>query len=815
MKIVPTDLRRVARSLYRESRLVLAVLLTFALGIGVTTSVLSVVHAILFRPLPYPQPHRIVRVFEEYRGTPVPLTRAVISNATYCAWLDRGPRALDALAVYSQSEEVVRFAEGPERVRVATVTSQLLPILGGRPAVGRLLSHSESSTVVLSDATWRTRFRADVRVIGAPLEIGGRTHTVVGVLQPGFTFPDSETGLWVALDVPRPLRNGQHPDVRVYSGLGRLRAGHSVADAASEGTVVARDAAPSSLAARVLFGPAGAPRVGVRTLAEEMTGAVRPALIALTGSVLLILLAACATVANLLLSRSLGRRRELAIRASLGATRSQIGRLLLGEAAALASIGGLLGLGLAWTLVRLVPAVVPADFPRLHEVKMDATALVIATAVSCASALIAGFAPSVWGGQPAPWEALKSGRGAPAASGRLATGARLRDVLVATQAAVAVVLVVLASLLARSFVNLLRVDAGYTAAGVLIAGLDVPSEAVPQYRYHQAVQLVLERLRATPGVVAAGAGTGIPLGGGFILAGFPVVTIPIRPHSPAMTAAARTFVVSAGYAEALGLRLRRGRAFSSSNHGNAVQELIVNEEFARLYLKEDPVGVRIRWGDPPMPSVAEVVGVVGNILEDGNDRLPQPAVFQRMSPWHDLWSPLQLVVRTAGTPAAFAPQLRAIVRELAPEVAVETSLLSQRVSASVSHPRFRTIVLVMFAALALALTVVGVYGVQSVSVARRSPEWALRAAMGATPKDLAGVVLREGLAVALAGVGLGLVATAGLVRLAEGLLFGISRFDVLTFLGAPTLVILIAVAGCLLPAARAAAADPAAVLRQE
>jgi predicted permease len=797
----------------RHGRFVTAALLTLAVGIGATTTVFSVVYGVLLRPLPYPQPHRIVRLSEEHPGAVSPLHRALLSNITYHAWVERGVRALDGIAVYIGQEHTVGFPGAPERVQCAATSPELFSVLRAVPGVGRFFHPREARAVVLSDGLWRERFRADAGVVGDSLDIDGEPHTVVGVTRPGFHFPDPRTRLWVPLVVPRPLDNPRNPHVIVFFALGRLRAEFTAAEAGVEGTVAAQSSGLSSVGTRVLFGAGGPPVVRARTLVDEMTAPVRPALLVLMASVTLVLLVACVNVANLFLSRSVDRRRELAICAALGATRARLARQLLTESVALSALGGALAVVLAWILLRLIPILVPPDFPRLHDVQMNKIVLVLAAALALFAAVTAGIAPALRGARFAPSEFLQGGNGVPAGGGRAAPAARLRDALVVTEAAFAVVLLVGAALLARSFVRLTRVDPGYSAANVLTASIYLPGGDAASNRRKEVLRSLLERLRTTTGVTAAGGGTMMPLDSNTVLAGFPVTPLPERTDKPSVTAAALTYTITPGYAEALGLRLRSGRLFTDRDATRSVEKLIVNEEFARMYLPGHPVGVRLRWGEPPMPETAEIVGIVANVLKDGNERLPQPEVYKLLGTRHLFWGPIQVVVRTASDPLSFAPPLRGLIRELAPDAAVEVLPLAQRVAASVGHPRFRTVALSMFAALALVLTTVGLYGLLSYSVSQRRREWGVRVALGATRADLIRLVLREGFMVAGLGLVVGLGVAAGLARFMESLLFGITPLDPVPFVAAPAILVPVALAACLVPALRAAAIDPAEVLR--
>ena len=822
METLIQDVRYALSTLRRNPGFAAAGLLTLALGIGATTAVFSVVYGVLLRPLPYPDSDRIVRLSEEHPGAVSPLPEPMLSNLTYYAWAH--PRTIEQLAAYRSAAFTVSLRDGGARLAGARVTPSLFTLLGQSPALGRFFLSGENregtdKIVVLSDRVWHERFNADPSVIGRVVPIDGEPHEIVGVTRPGFYFPDRDTLLWAPMDVPPPSPDavaGKQGRLSVLLAIARLKPGVSTAQAEAEGTAAARTTI-RPMAATLLFGAGGPPVVHVRGLVEEMTAHIRPALLVLAAAVVCVLLIACANVANLFLSRGVARQRELTVRAAIGASRARLTRQLLTESLVLSATGGSLGLALAWALVRLVPALALTDFPRLDDVVIDARVVGFTAAAAIATALISGIAPAVRGARVDLAESLHGGDGATAGGFRGRRAQRLRDGLLIAESAFAVLLLVSATLLGRSFVELTHVDAGYTPQHVLAAEIYVPGGDAPDKAeaMRALVNGILDRTRATAGVVAAGASNMMPLDQSTQIAGFPAPWN--APGTEQRIARSFQYMVTPGYAEALSLRLKRGRLFSAGDMSSGVTSWLVNEEFARSYLPPDPIGYRwtTRGDDPASAQVNEIIGVVGNTLKNGNDTAVQAEHYQLPSQVLRFDDRFEIAARTTGDAAALAPAIRNIVRELAPAAALETATMSQRVAASVDQPRFAMTVLATFALLALALASVGLYGVLSYGVSQRRRELGLRAALGASRQAIVRQVIREGLTVTVVGLLVGLAGAAAVTRLMGSVLFGVAPLDPLSFALAPLLLVPVAVLACAMPALRAARTDPAQVLRYE
>jgi len=511
----------------------------------------------------------------------------------------------------------------------------------------------------------------------------------------------------------------------------------------------------------------------------------------------------------LALSHGLRRQRELAVRAVLGASRGRLARQLLTESLLVALLGGALGLLLAWGITRALPALAPNGFPRIDDVRIDGRVLAFALVVSVLSGILAGVLPALRGARTGLSPALHDG-------GLRATGGHaggLGHSLLVGEAALAVVLLVGAGLLVRSFARLIQVDAGYDPAHVLMAQICFPEGSTQEGR-RQAIDALLDRLRGTPGVAVAATGNMPPFASMTALATAP---LPWR-GADSQPVMARVLIhgVTAGYPEALGLRLREGRVLTPKGSGRSPRAMLVNEEFVRAYVRDgrSVVGRQLEGFLSEEKTMTEIVGVVGNVLKDGLDARPQPEVY--VADVSEVPTEVSLVVRTNGEPLTIAPLLPRLVREIDPRVATDgIATLAERVSASVAEPRFAAIVLVAFAALALGLAATGLYGVLSYSVSHRRREIGIRGALGARRSDLLSLVLRQGLTLTLGGLALGLLAAALVTRLLAGLLFGVTPLDPAAFAAAPALLLPIAALACLIPARRAASVDPAEALRSE
>jgi predicted permease len=805
------DAKQAFKSLSRRPGLAATGIGTLALGIGAASALFSIVYGVLVRPLPYPEPDRLVRVSEVHPGGNAPISAALLSTLTYAAW-SGSSKTLEGLAEHSSDSYTLTLGGESSRVPGASVSPSLFPLLRVSPALGRFFEPDDAkpgaaAVVVISSSFWRDRFGSDPGAVGKSLLLDGTPSTIVGVAPAEFAFPDREAFLYTPFV---PADDG----FDVVSVIARLAPGASLAQAAAEGTAAARRQT-RGLLADLVFGKGGPVEVRVAGVADEMTSRVRPALLVLAVGVGTLLLAACANVANLLLSHGVARQRELAVRAALGAGPGRLVRLLLTESLLVASAGGALGLLLGWSFIRVLPALAPASFPRLDAVELDARVVGFGLLASLVCGLVAGAVPAMRGGRMALRAPTKDGDlGATSRRGGL-----LSNGLLAAEAALAVVLLVFGGLLARSFLSLMSVDGGYEPKNVLTARLYLPP-GLPEGRVTTFVDAVVERLRALPGVLAAGAGNMTPLDRMTAICGGPSVPSGSESAAP-VTIRALCYSITPGYAESLGLRLREGRFLADGDRGRDPRPVVVNDDFVHSFLASDRPVLGRRLQGLLGNGGTEVVGVVGNVLKDGLDRHSQPEVYglagaSYQGEYHAFASEFTVVVRTSGNPRALAGSLRGLVHEIDPNVAIDrVGALSERVSASLGEPRFSTGAMLAFAGLALALAMSGLFAVLSHDVARRRREMGVRAALGAQRSDLVRLVLRHGLSVTVAGLGAGLLVAAGLTRLMRSVLFGVGPLDGLSFAGVPLLLLPIATAACLLPAYRASKADPSESLRCE
>jgi predicted permease len=825
------DVRYASRTLWRNPGFTAAALVTLALGIGAATIVFSVVHGVLLRPLPYPAAERLVRVWEEHPGgAGAILGHRWISNRTYYAWTGHA-RTIDVLGGYYDIERTIRVHDDDVRLSGASVTPSLLAAVGATPLLGRILTADDAEqraepVVVVSEYFWRHLLSGSADAAGRRVSIDGRPHTIVGVTRAEFAFPDRRARFWTPYAVPRV---SDDPALRLrtsgVSAVARLAPGVTAAQVEAEGTAMARSV-PVTEATQSLFGKGGPPIVRTMPLVTDMTAAVKPALLVLMAAVACLLLIACVNVGNLCLSRGVARQREMAVRAAIGAGRGRLVRQLLTESIIVSACGGALGVAAAWLTIRVLPVLAPASYPRVDDVRLDARVLAFAALAAFVTLLVSGVMPAWRGSRFSLAESLHGGDGAVAGGFRGARARRLRDALLVAEAAFAVMLLVGASLLARSFVRLMQVEPGYVTGGVLTARVLMP-QGTPAESTMAFMNTVLARARTIPGVVAAGAGNMMPMIGVTAVTTF---ALPADDPSAGGPVMARTAIysITPGYAEALGLRLRQGRLLDERDaHVAAPRALVVNDEFVRRYLmgtktgtQQSPIGYRFSAGlmlDEP-PILTEIVGVVGNVLKDGQDQEPQPEVyFSQASRGRRIERAINLVVRTsndASLSTVVMPAVRQILRETDRGASIERiAPLADQVSASVARPRFAAVVLGTFAVVALILASVGLYGVLSYSVSQRRREFGVRAALGASRPRLVMLVLREGLTLTAIGITLGLAGAAALTRLMQSALFGVTPLDPASFALAASLLFAVALAACLIPSVRAASVDPAESFR--
>ena len=846
MDALARDIRHAARVLARHRTFTLTALAILALGIGANTAMFSVVYGLLIRPLPYPDADEIVRV--GYGRSAQPESIGWLTNRSLPR-LQEEAASLEQVAGYGPRALGWRGPDGPISLRGAMVSPSLFPLLRATPRLGRLFTDADARrgahrVVLLSFRAWTTRFAADPDIAGAPIELDGQPYTVVGVLAEGFAFPGPEDELWtpMVMQPSAPVENGEGRTLAVsfaFSALGRLRPGVSPAQAAAEVDAILRQpdigGAPPGAGRAANAAPAFVGRVV--PLQEEMVRDHRPALLVLTAAAGLVLLIACVNVAGLLLARGIARRRELAVRGALGAARGRIVRQLLTESVVLSAGGGTLGLLAAAAVLRAVPALAPADLPRLDEIGVDAAVLGFTALLAVAVGLLVGAVPALqWSRLPLV-RILNEGSARSAGGFRLLRANRARAGLAAAQVALALVLLVGAGLLLRSFVELVAVDPGYDPANVLTARVANPDlgslffagpvtaellaeRTAASRRFYDALHDRLTRMERRPGVEAVGLSADLPFGGG----GRDVVRVQVggrpAPADPAELPQARVQTVTPGYFDAMRLRLRSGRFLGRLDAAGAPRAVVVNETLVRDAFDGEPaVGGRLHFGRDDEPWT--VVGVVADVeyqdlaATESSGEIYVSVDQSDSSTAFGLPDPF-VSVRAVGDPVASLPFLREAVADVHPRAPVDDVMtMDARLSAAVAQPRVYSLFVGFFAALAVLLAAAGLYGLLSYTVSQRRREIGVRMALGAQRGDVVGLVVRQGAVLVAGGVIVGLIAAAASTRILESLLFGVTASDALTFAAAAVVLLAAALLACYLPARGATRINPMDALRAE
>ncbi len=799
------DVRYGLRTLARQPGFAATAVLTLALGIGATTAIFSVVNAVVLRPLPFVAPDRIVAVTNLYARTG--LAGTTVSGPDVLDWRDQS-RSFAALAHYRAFETTVTVANVSDYAMVVRVGPGYFDVFGAQARLGRLLTAEESTAggppaVVLSDAYWRRQFAADPSVVGATLTLDQRVMTIVGVAAPDFRFPAradvyaGESGRLATAS--RSAHN--------YRAVGRLADGVTLAQAAGEMTAIAARLSAAHPQSN------GDKNVRLTPLQEAVVGETRQTLFVLLGAVAFVLLIACANVANLLLARASARGREIVVRAAVGAGRARLVRQLLTESVVLALVAGAAGALLArWGVATLV-ALAPQDLPRLDEVTVDGSALAFALGVSLLASLVFGLAPAWHVSRVDLADGLRQGGKGSALGVR---GGLARKAFVVAEIGLAVALVMGAGLLGRSLVALAGVDMGFASERLAVLRTSVPVAGPQEYPRATAVYRgLLDEARALPGLGAIGAVTSLPSrpasNGGYWIEGGP------GPEVLGMASPQALFtVVTPGYFDALGVAVVRGRDVNDGDRLEAPMVAVVNEQLVKDAFPDlDPIGRTIRAGLDSLTPMT-IVGIVKDVRTRGPGRPVQAEIYFPYEQHPGPATSMHLVVRAAsGDPLAAGAAVARLVRSRHADVPVRLEAMTTTLAASTATPRFRTTLLVAFAAVALVLAVAGVYGVMAYTVSQRVPEIGLRVALGATPGDVLGLVLKDGGLLVAAGLALGTALTIGGSRLLAGLLFGVSARDPWVLTGVAALVALAALGACLVPGRRALKVDPLLALRAE
>jgi predicted permease len=805
MDTLTQDLRYALRTLLKSRTFTAVALLALALGIGANTAIFTVVNAVLLRPLPYKDPDRLVLI--QTNNPPQKIKQAPTSWPDFLDWSDQNS-VFEEMAAFSRWSTIITSGNEPERLPTGFVSGNFFSTLGVNPVAGRAFSEGEDlagaePVVVLGSGLWKRRFGSDPSLVGQTVTLSGKAYTVIGIAPDLFKDLSGQVDAW--LPIIRDA-DGESRDNRELRAIGRLKPGVSREQADAEMGAIAARLQESYPKTNAGWG------ANVAALHESIVGDVRAPLWILLGAVCFVLLIACANVANLLLARAAGRRKEVAIRTALGASRPRIIRQLLTESLLLSAAGGAAGLLLAVCGARLLVAISPDDIPRLSEINLDGRVLIFACVVSLATGLVFGLAPALQASKLNLNESLKEGaRGSSEGFRRN----RVRSLLVISELALALVLLIGAGLLIKSFIRVRSVDPGFNPEGILTVELSLPYK---KYRLPQArvafFDELMARLESLPGAQSAGLTLNLPLNGGGISAWHGVVLEghPITPEEMTQT---ENRIISPSYFRTMGIPLLKGREFTAQdNRQDAPHIVTVSDTLAkRLWPDEDPIGKRIRFGHDE-PFAREVVGVVGDVKRFGLEGAEDWATYVPYA--QQPWTEMVIVARAASEPASLAGAIKAAVQAVDKDQPIHNAkTLDAIIANSTSQRRFNLLLLAVFAAVALILAAVGIYGVMSYSVTRRTHEIGIRMALGATPRDVLGMIVGQGLALASVGVGVGVAAAYGVTRVLESLLYGVSPTDPLTFAATALLLASVAVAASFIPARRATRVDPMVALRYE
>jgi putative ABC transport system permease protein len=806
------DLRYGVRMLLKNRGFTAVAALTLALGIGANTAIFSVVNAVLLRPLPYREPDRLVVVREN-----MPRMKFFAGTITAGQFVDykAGNEVFSDIAAFNSFGVNLTGVGEPQHIQAARVSANLFQLLGLVPVRGRSFLPEEDRTgsdqvVVLSYGLWQRQFGGDANVIGKTLQLDDKPFTIVGIMPQQFQFPHAGTPfaepaeLWVPLALP-PEEVSDHAGSFNYCVIARLKPDVSMQQAQANMDAVAAgfpQQHPDIYKGDLMV------TASVFPFAEEIVGKARPWLLILLGAVGVVLLMACANVANLMLARGAGRQREMAVRRALGAGTGQLIRQLLTESWLLSLLGGGAGLLSAVWLTGLIKALGPRAVPRLQAADLDLTVIAFALLASLLTGFVFGLFPAIQSSRFRLNEALKEAGGR---SGQSRATQRMRSSLVVLETASAVVLLISAALLAQSFVRVLRASPGFDPAGVLVARTMLPESRYAQPKLAKGVhQQVIERLAALPGVEAAAAASNLPLADEWKI-GFR-----IEGHDENEFNLANNTWVSSDYFRTLGIQLVKGRTFTDADREGAPAVILVNEAMAHRYWPgENPIGKRLKWGGW-QPEWLMVVGVVADVKTSALDADAKAAIYMPLMQVPRGRLNAVYVLRSAGDASQLTFAVRDAIRSVDSNLPTYDILtLNQIVSASLSQRRFLLVLVLSFAASALGLSAIALYGAVSYSVSQRTREIGVRIALGAQHRDVLKLVLGQGMRMSLMGVALGLVGALAITRIMSSLLYQVRAADPATFVCSALLLTVIALVACWLPARRATRVDPMVALRYE
>jgi putative ABC transport system permease protein len=798
------DIRFGMRVLTKRKLFAFVAIATLGLGIGVNTAIFSVVNAVLLAPLPYGNVEELVVI---WRTTLTNRNDQLPESVPNLQDLKEQSQVFEQIAAVRVQPFILTDGDQPERASGVRVSANLFSVLKVKPLIGRDFSTSEEQrgaapVVIIGHSLWQQRFGADPNLIGKPITVDGKTYTIIGVLPKGISYPTAETSLYVPLDLqPNEIRRG----LQFLRLIGRLKPGVSLSQARAELNTIGVRLAQQYPQDNTDHG------YNLASLHEQVVGPVRPALIVLLVAVGCVLLIACANVANLLLARASARRTEFAIRAALGATRLRLVRQMIIESSLLSVMGGALGLLLALVGVPALTAISANSIPRVAEIGINPRVLGFTAIISLLTGVVFGLVPALRASGKQTTEGLRAGRGGMT---RSVVHQRLLSMLVISEVAIAMILLVAAGLMIRSFLSLNSVAPGFNSQGVMTIGIGLPSAGYPDVPKQAAFyDRLLSDVRTLPGVDSAAVAFRLPLLGFSAFTSFTIQSKPV-PQENAPTIDYRA--VTQDYFKSMGIPLLEGRDFNEREMKDAPDVVIIDKLLAERFFPEGhALGQRIQiFPDPNR--WREIIGVVGDVKFTGLDADANPTIYVPLvqNPYPNVLRNVFLVARTSGDPKSLVPGIRDRLRSLDKDIPIsQVRTMDEIVSASLAQRRLIMSLLLSFAVLAAVLAAVGIYGVMAYIVAQRTQEIGIRIAMGARAIDVMKMVLREGATLATVGIAIGVSAAFALTRVMASLLFGVSAADPITFVGISLLLTFVSLLACYLPARRASKVDPIVALR--
>jgi putative ABC transport system permease protein len=803
MEALRQDLRYSFRSLAKKPGFTLVIILTLAIGVGANTAIFSVVNAVLLRALPFEQPERLVMVWGSQPR--LGFSKNLISPATYFEWKEQN-RSFSEMGAYTEAFWNLTGEKDPERIKCLIATPSLLSMLGAKMIAGRNFTLDETQpghnrVAIIGSNFFKRRFSSQSETLGQTITLNGQNYTIVGILPSDFTLPGGQAELIIPF-APAPEQTNNRR-ARYLTVLARLSEGKTLEQAREEMKKLA--AQQESQYPDLQAGQS----VNVESFYKELVGQIEPALLVLFGAVGFLLLIACANVATILLTRASARKKEIAIRAALGATRLRIVRQLLTESILLSSMGGALGLLLGMWGIDLLVALIPDSIPRIDAVKLDTSVLLFTMLTSLFTGLLFGLFPALKASRVDLYEALKdAGKSTSSSSSNSRTG----NALVVFEVAVSLVLLIGAGLMVKSFLLLQRVDPGFNPENGIAIDFSLPGRYRDEIQRKAFFRQVIESAEKLPGVEAVGITSHLPLSDENGSRSFSIKESTVSDQEEKLQAEFRR--ITPDYFNALGVQILRGREFALQDNAESPGVVIINQTLAsQFFPNQEPIGKHLIIDDGS-PRLREIIGIVKDVKHFSLEVEPKPELYV---PFYDLsWPNMTMVVRTASDPTSIIGALRSEVSIIDKDVPLSNiKALDQYLDNSIGQQRFSMLLLGVFAIMALVLAIVGLYGVIAYSVVQRTHELGIRMALGAQPGDIIRLVIREGLILTTTGLVIGLIGAISLTRAMSKLLFSVSTTDPLTFIWFSLLLASVAIVACYIPARRATKVDPFEAIRYD